>query len=163
MQVCAYDAEVRLWRLLPDMNSAHPASLHRQRKRLRIGKRLLRGLWRQRRNRFQKRKGTTMNFRAVDSLHTTLANMLASRVCRQSFLIVSLAVGVAGSLLQAQVPSAGGEMASPIPGVGHHYLGMSSDLLTETVNPATGSVSVSINLPTPPSRGFTLPFSIMYN
>jgi hypothetical protein len=104
-----------------------------------------------------------MNFRVVDSIHTILANMRAPRVCRQSLLMVSLAVGVAGSLVQAQVPSVGGEMAPPIRGVGHHYLGMSSDLLTETVNPATGSVSVSISLPTPPSRGFTFPFSIMYN
>ena len=63
----------------------------------------------------------------------------------------------------AQVPNVSGQMATPIPGVGHHYLGLQSDLLTETVNPATGSVSVRLTLPTPPSRGMNIPFSLVYN
>jgi hypothetical protein len=74
------------------------------------------------------------------------------------FLLVALC-----GTLHAQVPDLTTEMATPIPGVGHHYLGLQSDLLTETVNPTTGSVSVHISLPIATARGLTLPVDLMYN
>src|SRR5580658_331629 len=59
------------------------------------------------------------------------------------------------SVSEAQVNNVTGDQAPPIPGAGHDYV----HLLNETVNPATGSVSIRINLPVPPSRGLTVPFS----
>jgi RHS repeat-associated protein len=48
---------------------------------------------------------------------------------------------------------------TPTPGDGHNYLKM----LSETVSPADGSLSLKISLPTPPARGFTLPFAYTYS
>jgi len=49
--------------------------------------------------------------------------------------------------------------STPVPGVGHDYL----KILNETVNPATGAVSLRIRPPVPKSRGITIPFSIAYD
>jgi len=49
--------------------------------------------------------------------------------------------------------------STPIPGAGHDYIHM----LSETVNPANGSVSLRIELPTPKGRGITPFFSIDYD
>jgi hypothetical protein len=48
---------------------------------------------------------------------------------------------------------------APVPGVGHHYIGMG----TETVNPADGSVSFDLPIQTPPGRGLSFPFGIHYS
>jgi hypothetical protein len=52
-----------------------------------------------------------------------------------------------------------GATATPVPGAGHDYI----HLLSETVDPSSGNVSVRITLPTPPGRGLTIPFSIAYD
>jgi RHS repeat-associated protein len=52
-----------------------------------------------------------------------------------------------------------GSTSTPIPGVGHDYLGD----LVDTVNPANGSLSVRINTPVPQGRGLTVPFSFNYD
>src|SRR5271155_1533763 len=49
--------------------------------------------------------------------------------------------------------------STPIPGAGHDYI----KGLSETVNPANGSVSIRIQTPTPPGRGISLPFSFAYD
>jgi YD repeat-containing protein len=49
--------------------------------------------------------------------------------------------------------------ALPIPNSGHAYI----NLLSESVNPGDGTVSLSINLPMPSGRGINLPFSIQYS
>jgi hypothetical protein len=59
----------------------------------------------------------------------------------------------------AQLTSIGNDVARPIPGAGHDYI----HLLSETVNPANGSVNINIQLPTPKARGFSLPVSLLYN
>lgn len=56
-------------------------------------------------------------------------------------------------------PTISGETATPIPGVGHDYIG----LLNETVDPSSGTVNIHIDIPMPKSRGITLPFSIRYS
>src|ERR1039458_3522760 len=43
---------------------------------------------------------------------------------------------------------------APVPGVGHHYIGMG----TETVNPADGSVNFDLPILTPAGRGLCFPF-----
>jgi hypothetical protein len=59
----------------------------------------------------------------------------------------------------AQMPPSSSTTSTPIPGVGHDYLGE----IAETVNPATGSISIRISAMTPPGRGLTLPFSFAYD
>ncbi len=76
--------------------------------------------------------------------------------------LVMVMVGASGTI-SAQTTSVGpsvtGDTAVPIPGVGHDYL----HLLSETVDPSSGSVNVNIQVPLPNSRGITLPFSINYS
>lgn len=66
---------------------------------------------------------------------------------------------LAASAAQAQIISLDDTTSPPIPGVGHDYI----RTLSDTVNPANGSVSVNIRLPLPNGRGISLPFSIIYN
>ena len=58
-----------------------------------------------------------------------------------------------------QITSAGPSQAPPVPGANHDYIKQ----LAETVNPATGSLSVRIDVPTAPGRGFTVPFAFEYD
>ena len=58
-----------------------------------------------------------------------------------------------------QITDVTNQTSTPIPGAGHDYIKM----LGETVNPANGSVSVSIQTPTPPGRKMSLPFSFTYD
>lgn len=59
----------------------------------------------------------------------------------------------------AQMSNVTNTTATPIPGVGHDYIQM----LTETVNPANGSVSLRIAVPIPPARQLQVPFAFAYN
>jgi len=59
--------------------------------------------------------------------------------------------GLAGSVTGVNV--------MPAPGAGHDYI----HLLSETVDPSVGQVSVRITPPMPPGRGLTIPFSINYD
>src|SRR2546422_232808 len=61
--------------------------------------------------------------------------------------------------VNGQVADITGATSTPSPGVGHDYL----HLLDETVDPANGGVSVRMNIPVPPGRGLTLPFSFNYD
>ena len=73
-----------------------------------------------------------------------------------------LSVLIVGSFLvcavQAQILNVGDDTAGPMPG-GHSHI----HLLSETVNPANGSVNLNITLPTAKGRGITLPFALTYN
>jgi RHS repeat-associated protein len=60
---------------------------------------------------------------------------------------------------QAQITTVDDTTSTPIEGVGHDYIKM----LSETVDPASGGVSLRIHVPTPPGRGISLPFSISYD
>jgi RHS repeat-associated protein len=59
----------------------------------------------------------------------------------------------------AQMLTVGDDTSTPIEGAGHNYI----KALSETVNPANGSVSLRISLPMPKGRGIMLPFSISYD
>jgi hypothetical protein len=63
------------------------------------------------------------------------------------------------SVARGQITNVTNATSTPIPGSGHDYIKM----LTETVNPANGSVSVRIQVPVPPGRQLTLPLSIAYD
>ncbi len=59
----------------------------------------------------------------------------------------------------AQISNTDAPNMTPTAGAGHDYIHM----LTETVSPVDGSLSVRIGVPVPPSRGFTVPFSFAYD
>jgi RHS repeat-associated protein len=61
--------------------------------------------------------------------------------------------------IRAQITNVTNDTSTPIEGAGHDYIHM----LSETVNPASGSVSLRINLPVPQARRLTIPFSISYD
>ena len=48
---------------------------------------------------------------------------------------------------------------TPTPGSGHDYL----KALSDTVNPANGSLSIRLSVPVPRGRGLSLPFSFAYD
>jgi RHS repeat-associated protein len=60
---------------------------------------------------------------------------------------------------ECQILNVADDTSTPIPGAGHDYI----KSLSETVNPANGSVSIRIQTPTPAGRGITLPFSFAYD
>jgi RHS repeat-associated protein len=77
---------------------------------------------------------------------------------------VALAIAVLGSFAfvpssRAQITGVGNDQAPPTPGVGHDYI----HFLTETVNPANGSLSVRVEVPVPKGRGLTIPFAFAYD
>jgi RHS repeat-associated protein len=75
-------------------------------------------------------------------------------------LLLTLCLGLACcSLANAQITEISSSTATPTPGVGHDYI----SLLSETVNPATGSVSYRLGVPIPPGRGMTLPLAFAYD
>jgi RHS repeat-associated protein len=55
---------------------------------------------------------------------------------------------------RAQITNVTNDQSTPIPGAGHDYIKM----LTETVNPSNGSVSLRIQAPAPKGRLLTIPF-----
>jgi len=60
---------------------------------------------------------------------------------------------------RCQINNVGDDTSTPIEGAGHNYIKM----LSETVNPANGSLSIRIQDPTAKARGITLPFSFNYD
>jgi YD repeat-containing protein len=63
------------------------------------------------------------------------------------------------SAANAQILNVGDDTSTPIEGAGHDYIKM----LSETVNPSDGSVSVRIHVPVAKGRGITLPFAFAYD
>lgn len=59
----------------------------------------------------------------------------------------------------AQITGVTDDQSTPVPGVPHDYV----KLLSETVNPANGAVSVRITVPVPDARKQPMPFSINYD
>lgn len=62
-------------------------------------------------------------------------------------------------LAYGQMTAVTNSTSTPIPGAGHDYIKM----LSETVNPANGSVSMRLQTPVPAGRGPTIPFSFAYD
>jgi hypothetical protein len=82
------------------------------------------------------------------------------RLRRLVYYIFSIcSVLVFSSVASAQTTSITNDVARPVPGAGNDHI----QLLSETVNPANGSVNVKIDLPVPEARGISLPFAITYN
>jgi hypothetical protein len=63
------------------------------------------------------------------------------------------------SSLWAQLQNISNMVQTPAPGSGHDYI----KLLSETVSPSNGQVSIRINVPMPPGRGISIPFGFAYD
>jgi hypothetical protein len=74
-------------------------------------------------------------------------------------LLALTALLVGWSSAHAQITNVDDTTSTPIPGAGHDYI----HLLSETVNPSNGSVSLRIAFPMPKGRGVSLPFSMAYD
>jgi len=84
--------------------------------------------------------------------------MRLSRLRFDVFLITLLALLLPSLASGQTATSVNNSESTPQPGVGHDYL----HFLSETVNPANGSLSVGIQFPVPTSRSFSIPFSVAY-
>jgi YD repeat-containing protein len=73
-----------------------------------------------------------------------------------ALLLISSSIFSYGQV-QAGQPASGAN-TTPIPGSGHDYV----QLLSETVDPASGSVNLNINFGAPKGRGITLPATYNY-
>jgi hypothetical protein len=73
-------------------------------------------------------------------------------------LLVTLLL-VSTCAIQAQVTNVTSDQQTPTQGVGHDYI----RLLSETVDPSTGALSIRITVPTPNGRGLTIPFAFAYD
>ena len=80
-----------------------------------------------------------------------------SRLPIQTLLAVLFATLFA-SALRAQVPDPAAAAQAPIPGAGHHYIGLGS----EAVTPVDGLVSFSLPVSLPSGRQLSLPFGFRY-
>jgi YD repeat-containing protein len=78
------------------------------------------------------------------------------RLALSHFVLLAL---LSATPTYCQTPNPDNTTTPPIPGVGHDYIKM----FGETVNPANGSVSLRISLPTPKGRGMDVPFAILYS
>jgi hypothetical protein len=74
-------------------------------------------------------------------------------------ILIPLLLAAVSPTGNAQVTNVTDTQATPIPGAGHDYLGV----LSETVNPANGSLSLRIQVPIPKGRNLTLPFAFAYD
>jgi hypothetical protein len=96
-----------------------------------------------------------------------IANLQPSRYQvhpRISLLVLLILALCTCDALHAQslppgVGPVGDNLQHPLPGTGHDYI----HLLSETVNPANGSLSIEIRLPSPPGRGINPPVALRYN
>lgn len=76
-----------------------------------------------------------------------------------SIFLILLSAFVLAPPSSAQITNVTDTASTPIEGAGHDYI----HLLSETVNPANGSVSLRIQVPLPKGRGISIPFSIGYD
>src|SRR5581483_12444771 len=93
------------------------------------------------------------------SLHSSRSLVAAGTAASRFLLLASLMIFVAlwGLAVPgfSQIATVDNSTLRPVDGAGHDYI----KLLSETVNPANGSVSLRIDIPTAKGRGLTLPFS----
>jgi hypothetical protein len=83
--------------------------------------------------------------------------MSLSRLCAPAILFASFSVSSLS--LVSQQTQLGYSNSPPSFGHGHDYI----QLMNETVNPADGSLTLSIGVPTPSGRGLNFPYALKYN
>lgn len=80
-------------------------------------------------------------------------------MCKARFLCALMMICCFSHRTVAQVPDSNAAAQTPIPDVGHQYIGIGA----ETVNPADGSLSFDLPIQPPPGRKLSFPFGIHYN
>lgn len=97
------------------------------------------------------------DFHAVHSLSISEEPVVyyALRIVFCCAVVASVLLGPLRANAQITTPT----VQTPVAGAGHDYI----NLLSETVNPADGSLSLTLKLPTPNGRGISLPFALTYN
>jgi len=98
----------------------------------------------------------------MKSLLVTNSGPVIAKLKRRNFAVSMLFTCmflVANPAARGQLANVDDATSTPIEGVGHDYI----KALSETVNPASGSVSLRIALPVPKGRGMTPSFSIDYD
>jgi RHS repeat-associated protein len=85
--------------------------------------------------------------------------MLSALRLSRYFLISILCLVLVPTHGYPQILAGPTTQTPPIPGAGHDYIKM----LSETVNPANGSVDLRIQLPVPAGRKLTLPLAVTYD
>lgn len=75
------------------------------------------------------------------------------------FVVMAVVLAISPTLLCAQIVNINNLTTVPTPGTGHDYI----HGLNETVDPANGSLSVRIGVPTPAGRGISLKFAFAYD
>jgi RHS repeat-associated protein len=93
------------------------------------------------------------------SAYTSIRRLLNATTLRFTHLATILLLFVFVAMTHAQILNVGDDTSTPIEGSGHDYI----KLLSETVDPASGSVSVRIRTPPAKGRGITLPFGFAYD
>jgi len=76
-----------------------------------------------------------------------------------ALLVVFCLTCICIELMEAQITRPTAEQAPPVSGTGQHHAGG----LSESVNPATGALSIRINTEVAPARGLTVPFAFGYD
>src|ERR1043166_3198650 len=77
---------------------------------------------------------------------------------KERYIYVALICATALSAF-GQITRPSAEQAPAVPGTGQHRVGA----LNESVDPATGTLSVRIDAGVPPARGITVPFAFGYD
>jgi hypothetical protein len=80
-------------------------------------------------------------------------------IIRRASLLTAASACIWSVSAIGQTTTLGDEVSRPITGAGHDYI----HLLSETVSPSNGSLSIKISLPSPHGRGISLPLAITYN
>ncbi len=88
----------------------------------------------------------------------SLIPLLALNILRTSVVLLLCLMALPFMHAQDAAPGVASTFV-PVPGVGHDYI----KALSETVDPASGSVSLRISVPIPKSRGLTVPFNFAYD
>src|SRR5438128_1864695 len=76
----------------------------------------------------------------------------------RTFAVFALILCTTKTLL-AQIVDPVTAAQAPVPGVGHHYIGVGS----ETVNPADGSLTFDLPIQVPAGRQLNVPFGIHFS
>src|SRR3954462_15355122 len=85
--------------------------------------------------------------------------MTMTRKVGLALLVVFCLTCICIELMEAQITRPTAEQAPPVSGTGQHHAGG----LSESVNPATGALSIRINTEVAPARGLTVPFAFGYD
>ena len=87
-----------------------------------------------------------------------MTNRFKSPSTLLSFVCIALSL-LLPRFVFGQITTVTNDTSTPAPGTGHDYIKMLSD----AVNPANGSLSIRIGIPTPPGRRLSLPFAFAYD